>query len=47
MYFEPSFKSREEKNIFKSVTKPYRKATFLVIDLKNIISYKKNKKFVG
>ena len=37
-------KSRK-KYIFKSVFKPYRLATFLGSDLKNIISYEKNPHF--
>ena len=32
----------EKKIIYKSVPKPYRLATFLVSDLKNIVSYEKN-----
>ena len=43
----PLLKSRK-KIIFKSVPKPYRIATFLGSDLKNIISYEKTPKtFVG
>ena len=45
--FKPSFKSQEKKNIFKSVPKTLRLATYLGSDLKKIFPTKKNKMLVG